>query len=96
MYESQDQILVLTVFYVPSSLDSGLILKSVRRERCPTRAATGVPRSLETTPPWDPTVGICLGPCGGPRGGRLFLRSEVPLYMLQKSGEEKSVQYAIH
>ena len=30
-------------------------------------------------PPQDPTVGLCLGPYGGPRGG-LFLMSEVPLY----------------
>jgi len=25
-------------------------------------------------------VGLCLGPYGGPRGGGLFLMSEVPLY----------------
>jgi serine/threonine protein kinase len=24
-------------------------------------------------PPWDPTVGVCLGPYGGPRGGGCFL-----------------------
>ena len=29
----------------------------------------GVPRSLETTPPSDPTAGLCLGPYGGPGGG---------------------------
>jgi hypothetical protein len=29
--------------------------------------ATGVPRSQETAPPWDPQVGLCLGPYGGPR-----------------------------
>jgi len=22
----------------------------------------------ETAPPFDPTVGLCLGPCGGPSG----------------------------
>ena len=27
-----------------------------------------------------PTVGLCLGPYGGPREGGLFLMSEVPLY----------------
>ena len=31
--------------------------------------ATGVPRSQETTPPLDPIVGSCLGPCGDPGGG---------------------------
>ena len=30
---------------------------------------TGVPRSQETPPSWDPTVGLCLGLCSGPRGG---------------------------
>jgi hypothetical protein len=29
---------------------------------------TGVPRSLETTPPQDPTVALCLGTCGDPGG----------------------------
>ena len=29
--------------------------------------------------PWDPTVGLCLGPYGG-LGGGPFLMSEVPLY----------------
>ena len=28
----------------------------------------GVPRSKETSPPLDPTVGLRLGPYGGPRG----------------------------
>ena len=41
--------------------------------------ATGLPRSNETVPPWDPTVGLCLGPYGGPGGGGLFLESEVSL-----------------
>ena len=31
-------------------------------------SGAGVPRSLKTTPPQDPTVGSCLGPYGGPRG----------------------------
>ena len=29
---------------------------------------TGAPRLKENAPPQDPTVGLCLGPCGGPRG----------------------------
>ena len=29
----------------------------------------------------DPTVGLCLGPYGGPRGGGRFLVIEVSLYM---------------
>jgi hypothetical protein len=41
---------------------------------------TGVPRSSETTPPWDPTVGSCLGSYSGPRGGGGLLMSEAPLY----------------
>ena len=32
--------------------------------------------------PKDPTVGLRLGPYGGPRGG-LFLMSEVPLYLVE-------------
>jgi len=32
----------------------------------PVFGATGVPRSKETATPWDPTVGLCLGPYGGP------------------------------
>ena len=34
---------------------------------------TGVPRSYETFPSQDPTVGVCPGPCGGPGGGGCFL-----------------------
>ena len=34
---------------------------------------TRLPRSQETAPPPDPTAGLCLGPWGGPRGGRRFL-----------------------
>jgi hypothetical protein len=29
---------------------------------------TGLPRSSETAPLWDPTVGLCPGPYGDPRG----------------------------
>ena len=39
---------------------------------------TGLTRLQETTPPYDPTVG--LRPYGGLRGRRQFLMSEVPLY----------------
>ena len=39
---------------------------------------TGVPRSAEAAPPWDPTVGLCLGPYGGPGGGA-FPMSEVTM-----------------
>jgi hypothetical protein len=34
----------------------------------------GLPRSKETAPPWDPTVGLCLGPYGGPRGAVSYER----------------------
>ena len=30
----------------------------------------------------DPTVGLCLGPCGGPRGRGGVPISKVPLYLL--------------
>ena len=33
----------------------------------------GVPRSKENAPPQNPTVGLCPGPYGGPRGGGGFL-----------------------
>jgi len=44
------------------------------------RSATGVPRSQESASSWDPAVGLCLAPYGGPRGRRRFLKSEVPLH----------------
>ena len=37
------------------------------------RPPTGVPRSYKNTTPLDPTVGICAGPCGGPREVRLLM-----------------------
>ena len=56
---------------------------NLRMIREPTRLRqswnTGVPRSYETPPSKDPTVVLCLGPYKGPRGGALFLMSEVPL-----------------
>jgi len=36
---------------------------------------TGIPRSQETRPHWDPTVGLCLGPLGE----GLLLMSEAAL-----------------
>jgi hypothetical protein len=44
-----------------------------------TRWTRGVPLSLKTATSLDPKVGLCLGPCGGPRGV-LFRISEVPLH----------------
>jgi len=41
--------------------------------------ATGVPRSYETAPPWDPTVAICQGPCGGPGGGAVSYERGTPV-----------------
>ena len=46
---------------------------------------TGVPRSSETAPPQDPTVGQCLGPYDGPGGVALFLDNEL-------GGKEGSVE----
>ena len=34
---------------------------------------TGAPHASEIANPWDPTEGLCLGPCGAPRGGGGFL-----------------------
>ena len=44
----------------------------------PLLSLTGVPRSQETASPWDPTVGPCLGPYGGSRGGGVPM-GKVPL-----------------
>ena len=33
---------------------------------------TGVPRSQKNASSWDTTVGICLGPYGGPKRGGVF------------------------
>ena len=40
---------------------------------------TGVPRSQETGPPENPTVGQGLGPCSGPRGGALSYERGTPV-----------------
>ena len=42
------------------------------------RQDAGVPRSHKSAPPEDPTVGLCLGHYGGPRGGGGFLMSKIP------------------
>ena len=39
---------------------------------------TGVPRSWETPSPQDPTIGLCLGPYGGPKGGGCFSWARYP------------------
>jgi len=39
---------------------------------------TGAPRSYETATPYDPTVGLCLGPYGGLWGGGCFPRRRAP------------------
>ena len=33
---------------------------------------TGVPLACENAPSYDPTVGLCIGPYGGHRGGGAF------------------------
>ena len=42
-------------------------------------SSTGVPRSAENIPPWDPTVALCLGPCSSPRGGAVFYERITPV-----------------
>ena len=39
---------------------------------------TGVPHLQENAPPLDPTVGLCLGSCRGPRGVGVFLWARYP------------------
>jgi hypothetical protein len=39
---------------------------------------TGVPDFKKNVPPWEPTVGICLGTYGGPRGVDVFLWARYP------------------
>ena len=42
---------------------------------------TGVPRSKEAAPLYDPTGGLAIGPYRGPGGGGRFLMREVPCEM---------------
>ena len=44
------------------------------------RRSIGVPRSEETAPPQDPTVGLCLGPYGGTRGYGFFYERGAPVH----------------
>ena len=37
--------------------------------RLPKALLTGIPRSSEIAPTWEPIVELSLGPYGGPRGG---------------------------
>ena len=36
-----------------------------RQHKLVSNPSTWLPRSQETTPPYDPTVGLCLGPYSG-------------------------------
>ena len=40
---------------------------------------TGVPRSCETATPYDPTVGLFLGPYCGPGGGAVSCERGTPV-----------------
>ena len=42
-------------------------------------SSTGVPRAQETAPPYDPTIGLCLGPYGGSRVGALSHERGTPV-----------------
>ena len=53
------------------------------RGRCQRRHEQGYLAEKKKHPPQDPTLGPCLGLYGGPGGGGLFLRSEVPLYRIK-------------
>ena len=44
--------------------------------------ATGVPRLQENALPWDPTVGLCLGPYAGPRCGAFDYERGTPERLL--------------
>ena len=45
-------------------------------------------------PSQDPTVGLNLGSYGGPKGGGLFLMSEVPLQRFARLSHEDSAHVA--
>ena len=49
-----------------------------------TRIPIGVPRSKETAPPLDPTVGLCLGLYGGPGGGSVSYERGNPVILNRK------------
>jgi len=43
------------------------------------RRHTGAPRSLDPPPPWDPTVALCLGTYGDPRGVGVPDERDIPV-----------------
>jgi hypothetical protein len=45
----------------------------------PPTVFTGVPRPSENATPWDPTVGVCLGPYGPPGGVALSYERGTPV-----------------
>jgi hypothetical protein len=49
----------------------------------------GYPTHRKPHPPLDPTVAICLGPCGSPLGASRFLMSKVPLYRCKREGRQR-------
>jgi len=42
---------------------------------------TGIPHSPENATPWDLTVGLWLGPYGGPRGGAVSFERGTPKHI---------------
>ena len=52
-------------------------LSPIRPVPCP---SAGVPRSKETASLQDHTVGLCLGPYGGPRGGAVPYERGTPVF----------------
>ena len=44
----------------------------------PSRCLLSRVQGYETAPPWDPTVRLCLGHSGGPRGSCVFLFARYP------------------
>ena len=45
------------------------------------RSLTGVPRPLKSAPLQDPTVGLCLGSYGGPRGEGGSCERGIPVHL---------------
>ena len=43
------------------------------------RAIQGYLAHKKQRPPWDPTVGLCLGPYGGPRWGAVSYERGTPV-----------------
>ena len=60
------------------------MIKWIRTRRLSIKNSLSLPYRgvslIRNRPPLGPYSSIRLGPCGGPRGGGLFLMSEVPLY----------------